>query len=209
MTWCAEMACKYVGENLNSGMDLETLFDNARNNYKLVRDQAGDIGSCVHSLIEKNIKGEWVDCKNLLPEVKKCFFSFLAWKKKYNVKFLLTEKTVHSKIHGFAGTFDALIEREGKRYIVDWKTSGAIHDTFGPQVSAYICAARELGIEVHGGLVVRFCKLTGKFEIKDYSQNQERHMNSFLHLLSFFYSFKSRRINNPRTVEGSRIAVAA
>jgi len=210
LSWSAEQACKYISQNLNSGMSLDVLFENARNNFKAVRDEAGYIGSEVHGLIEQNIKGQWVDSKTLRPEVKKAFFAFLGWRKKYNVKFLHTEMTVHSKKHSFAGTLDAIVEFEGLRYVADWKTSGSIYDTFPLQISSYRECAKEMGIETHGEIIVRLDKNTGKFETKDYSDKHVKHFQSFLRLLDFYYAFKARRLkNNPRTMEGNRIAIVA
>jgi len=210
LSWSAEQACKYISANLNSGMDLETLFENARNNFKAVRDEAGDIGSEVHGLIEKNINGIWVDSKTLRPEVRKAFFAFLGWRKKYNVKFLHTEMTVHSKKHVYAGTLDAILEFEGRQYVADWKTSGSVYDTFPLQIASYREAAKEMGFETHGEIIVRLDKTTGQFETKDFSNSHEKHFQSFLRLLDFYYAFKARRLrNNSRAIEGNRISMVA
>jgi len=210
LSWSAEQACKYISQNLNSGMSLDVLFENARINFKAVRDEAGDIGSEVHGLIEQNIKGQWVDTKNLRPESRKAFFAFLNWRREHKVNFIHLEMTVYSKKFAYAGTLDTVLEYEGKRFVCDWKTSGSIYDTFPLQVASYREAAKEMGIHTDGEIIVRLDKNTGKFETKGFSDHHEKHFQSFLRLLDFYYTFKARRLkNNPRTIEGARIQNAA
>lgn len=202
LDWAAVQACNYLADHLgNSSLTFPELLDQASKNYQSVKNEACDIGSQVHHLIEQNIKGIWVDIKGLRPEVRNGFLAFLKWKRQFNVKFIHSELQVVSKKHCYAGTLDAIISigGGGQRLVVDWKTSGAFHDTFPLQVCAYQEAAREMRIQTDGVAVVRFDKYTGAFEFQDYTKGRERHLNSWLKLLDFFYAYKQRRLrNNPR-----------
>ncbi len=200
LTWASKQALDYVANNMGGGMPLEKIFENAKTNHLIVLDEAASIGSEIHALIEKNIKGQWFDYRTIQrPEVKKAFFGYLDWKKAHRVRFVTTEKTVVSKIHGFAGTLDTVLEFEGHLYVTDWKSSNSIYDTFGLQLSAYREALREMGLKTDGQIIVRLDKATGKSETKEFTQSHEKNLDAFLKLVDFWYSFKSRRLKgNPR-----------
>lgn len=200
LDWASTQACNYLADNLgNTNLTFPELLDQASKNYLSVKNEACDIGSEVHFLIEQNIKGIWVDIRVLRPEVRNGFLAYLSWKRKFNVKFIHSELQVVSKRFSYEGTLDAIVSINGKLILVDWKTSGALYETFPLQVCAYQEAAREMKIHTDGVAVVRFDKYTGAFEFQDYTKGREKHLHSWLKLLDFFYAYKQRRLrNNPR-----------
>jgi hypothetical protein len=197
--WASDQACDYVAKNLGNGMSLPDLLDNARTNFLVKKDEACSIGSEVHHLIEQNIKGIWVDMRDLRREIAKGFLAFLSWKRAHRVQFLHTEMRIVNKRHAYAGTLDSIISYEGRLLVVDWKTSGSIYETYPLQIAGYREGAREMGIKTDGEAIVRLDKGTGAFEFQDYSKGHEKHLNAFLRLLDFWYAFRARRLKgNPR-----------
>lgn len=122
-----------------------------------VRDAAGDRGSTVHGLTERYDNGEQVD---LLGEGGQPLYSMQEWSmfERY-ADFSTRFKPVHTMIEqqlicpelGFAGTLDRVAEVEGKKYLIDIKTSNGIYNSYWLQLAAYRQALYvNLGIEVDG-----------------------------------------------------------
>lgn len=113
-----------------------------------IKESAGGRGTKVHHAIHDLIKGEkilYTDKfdngsgieEELTVDEWKTLLSFAAWVKDAKPKFIATEKTIVSEKYGFAGTIDAVVEIDGVRYIVDWKTSKSIWTEYELQISAY------------------------------------------------------------------------
>jgi hypothetical protein len=85
---------------------------------------------------------------------------FLDWKAKHNVEFLISERFVYSKKHGYVGILDIVAIVDGKRYLVDIKTSNNIYMLeYGMQTSAYLKAyEEETGEKLDGIIIVKFAK---------------------------------------------------
>ena len=54
----------------------------------------------------------------------------------------MTEKVVANRVHGYAGTFDAILKfgsgpLTGKTYLCDWKTSTGVYGEMAMQIAAY------------------------------------------------------------------------
>lgn len=204
LDWASTQACNYLADHLgNSNLTFPELLDQASKNYQSVKNEACDIGSQVHFLIEQNTKGIWVDIKDLRPEVRNGFLAFLSWKRKFNPKFIHSELQVVSKKFCYAGTLDSIVSIQGRLLVVDWKTSGALHDTFPLQICAYQQAAKEMKIHTDGVAVVRFDKYTGAYEFQDYTKGREKYLHSWLKLLDFFYAYKQRRLRNNQRASGA------
>jgi RecB family exonuclease len=110
--------------------------------------KAKDVGSQIHELIEKYIKGETPEISTqYYEETKNAALSFLEFKKAYpTLNFLETEVSLtHSAAH-YNGTIDAIAkDSDGNTVLLDWKT-GKCKDEIAPpfyetmllQVSAYM-----------------------------------------------------------------------
>ena len=79
------------------------------------------------------------------------------------------ERSVFSDKYGYAGTLDLLVKMNGndKLVVVDVKTSkgGAIYPEAEIQLSAYIQALQENGVQATDGMVVALSE-TGKYATK-------------------------------------------
>lgn len=111
---------------------------------------AGDKGSKVHLAIANLIAGGTVKInekiisretgveEELTLEEYECIISFVDWAKKVKPKFLKNEFVVINKDENYAGTVDLLCEIDGKKYLVDLKTSQYIWPSHELQVTAYL-----------------------------------------------------------------------
>lgn len=112
-----------------------------------IKTAAGDKGSRVHYAIRDLIEGKTVaidakyksnsdgDESELSFEEYDCLMSFAQWHKDAKPKYLACEFNVWGD--GYAGTVDLLCEIDGKKYLVDFKTSQYIWPSHELQVSAY------------------------------------------------------------------------
>ncbi len=184
---------------------LDALLNAARNNWRDVRDTAADTGSQIHDMIEKYIKHGRDSAGETPDQVAHGFLAFLEWEKTNKVTWLESERTIFHPELLYAGTLDAVAVIDGKKYVIDFKSSGGFYDTFGPQIAAYRAAyMAETGVEIHGCGILRLDKNTGEPEWKDYTKRQDRDFRAFSKLLDYWYSASKRRLkNNFRVDEGA------
>lgn len=67
---------------------------------------------------------------------------------------LYVEHSLISREHRYAGTFDLLAEIEGKRVLIDLKTSKELWSEYKLQLGAYYLLCEENGLEVDVGMLV-------------------------------------------------------
>lgn len=154
---------------------------------------AMDIGTQAHAWVEEyakaHIKGKPIP---KLPEDKQLYAilkPFVDWcdgkvpvstkKSSYDknsiavapttcVKFLESEMTTVSKKFFFAGTFDLLLEIDGKKYMADFKTSSGIYGrSYFHQCAAYWSAWNEMGYDkdIAGCVIIRSGKGGNDLEV--------------------------------------------
>jgi len=195
--WAVRLAVKYCEANKDDPM----VFDRALKEWRKVSEEAMDIGSEIHKLIELYIKDGRDAVGQLRPEVENGFLAFLEWEQENGCEWLQSEMTVINSSAGYAGTLDAIVKftkgkMAGKTYVIDFKSSKGFYDGYGKQIAAYRFAC---GQEVDGMGVLRLDKETGEPEFKDYSEGYERKLQAFHALVDFYYADKKRRLkNNPR-----------
>lgn len=113
-----------------------------------IKSSAGDKGSKVHRAIEELMSGATLkmDAKysdgngqesELSVEEWECIMSFADWFKETKPKILQLEQVVFNDQMNYAGTVDMVCEINGKKFIVDIKTSQSIWPEYELQVSAY------------------------------------------------------------------------
>jgi hypothetical protein len=95
---------------------------------------AADTGTALHKAAEALALGGRF---RISPAVAPAVEGLLAFIRERQPRFLFSEVTVYSKTYGYAGTLDAIIELDGKNYIVDFKTSKAIYPEYELQLAAY------------------------------------------------------------------------
>jgi len=188
--WAANQTIAWIRENaapLEDGYWIpDENLDKARFNFKKTSQTALDVGSNVHNAIERHLKGEPYTLVS--PEAKRAFEAFLAWEKEIDLKPISLEQTVWGD--RWAGTLDMVCMLNGKKYVVDFKTSKAFYMTeMGAQVAAY----RSRIPEAEGSGILRLDKETGMPEFKDFSARYNRDLDVFEKMVEL-YLLKHPRI---------------
>jgi hypothetical protein len=108
-----------------------------------IRDEAGKRGSIVHELTEQYDNGEEINFLNGSGSINfklaewAMFEKYVDFVKRYNPKNDLMEANYINYDLGFAGTIDRVIEINGKKILMDIKTSNAMHESYWLQLAAY------------------------------------------------------------------------
>lgn len=138
-------------------------------NYWEARDEASTRGTSVHTALELLARDGTVPMLADFPEDDRGYIQALAaWWVDAAPKVIATEVIVASVEHRFAGRFDLLAEINGRRTLVDLKTSKRIFpvENFS-QLAAYELASVESGYpETECQMIVRVGE-NGKFEVAE------------------------------------------
>ena len=148
----------------------------AVNKHKEKKDEAANIWTLAHAWAENYIKTWDMDFPDD-PQVALATQWFLDWVDNHNISWVASERFIYSNEYNYVGICDAIAVIDGKRYLVDFKTSNRIRKLeYGMQTSAYAHAYTEETWEsIDGIVVVRFAKdaMDDPFEVyevedKDY-----------------------------------------
>jgi len=166
--WAANQVVEWIKENVGQeDMGVYSVsakqLNEARFNFRSVSKEALDIGSQTHNAIETYLK-TGKDPVDLPEQAETAFLAFLEWADENKIETLETEQRVVSEF--WAGTLDWVGMFNGKKYVVDWKTSKGF---YGRDYFYQIAAYRSLVPDCEGCGVLRIDKLTGKPEWKDSS----------------------------------------
>lgn len=122
-----------------------------------IKEEAAIFGSRIHNILERIGKGEKINMRDLKEREKRCVRAFLEWIKDNDVHFLKTEHTVYTD--QYAGTLDAVIMKEEKTYIIDYKTSSRLYKENDLQLVAYLSAYEKMhNTIIDGAYILRFEK---------------------------------------------------
>lgn len=132
--------CEFAGLHwLVTASDL----DSAKKEHSKRKTDAGDWGTRVHTACEVWVKtGELPTDQDILQSV----VNFKWFIENNGFKVLDTERNVWSKDWWIGGIFDLVLEKDGKVYIADIKTSSGIYDSHFIQMGAYYKCLQELGL---------------------------------------------------------------
>jgi hypothetical protein len=122
-------------------------------------DAAGDKGKEVHALLESAIKA-WIANDSSHTTTDPVVNSVLEWMVMEGYTPIKTEVAVYNLDLWYGGIFDAVVEKEGKRYILDFKTSGSVQTKFFYQCGAYSLAIKDMKkeAEIGGAIIVHIPK---------------------------------------------------
>lgn len=167
VNWAANQAVEYIKDNSSvlSPTDLGVssgVLDDARTAHTRKRDKAGDKGTEVHARLEEAMN-EWINTGGFTIKdtaTDDIVHRVMQWMFDNGIKPLKSEMPVYSLKHFYAGIADGVIEKDGKKYILDFKTSGSIQTKAFVQCAAYSVAIKEMkpGAEVAGVVVVHIPK---------------------------------------------------
>jgi hypothetical protein len=115
----------------------------AGDNADEIRDEAGRKGSVVHKLTERYDNGEEI---NLLDDNGfigyklsewSMFEKYVEFRTKHQTAVIHNELNLVSESYRMGGTIDRVMQINGKLYLVDIKTSNAVHNHYWLQLAAY------------------------------------------------------------------------
>lgn len=98
------------------------------------RDTAADIGTAVHIMAEKIARGHEHEIAEEHRPFAEAYARFL---RDYQPDFETLEQKVCNLTHSYGGTYDAIARINGKRTIIDYKTSKTLQPKIALQLAAY------------------------------------------------------------------------
>lgn len=148
-------------------------------NYREQRDDAATIGSLMHAFCEANLKGQPFDLDKIAaPEehkikVELMRLGWLEWRDHNLVNITHAETSIVSEEKQYGGTFDAYGLADGKRTLIDIKTSKGVYAEYIVQLSAYAALWDEHHKEekVDEIMIIHLSKTDGSF--KPYSWGRD------------------------------------
>ena len=105
--------------------------------FEGIRGAASETGNIVHGLCDRLAKGEEVNDDEIDEASKPFIVAYRQFLADWSPKYIESEAFVASKKYGYAGTLDAIIEIDGKAYLMDIKTGKSIYPEVGLQLAAY------------------------------------------------------------------------
>lgn len=138
-----------------------------------VRERAADIGTVAHEMIDDLLHGRLSSFPDIAPEIVSeaeiAFGAYQAWAKDRHLRIVESEFPLVSFERMFGGTPDALVEIDGTRVLLDFKTSKYLFAKHVIQVVAYMDLIAECrGIRLERAIVLRVGK-DGVFRALDVS----------------------------------------
>ena len=118
--------------------------------YNISR-KAMDRGTTVHSIVEAHKNGATINLDGIPTQFQGYARAFYKFVDDFNPTILDNEKTLVSKKHGYAGTFDLRLTFGGDTFdpwVIDIKTGKDIYPESHLQLSAYFAALEEAGVAV-------------------------------------------------------------
>lgn len=220
--WAADRACQYVWRAMDFDNEgkcivtpgwLETVLDKARLAHRDEKEQAADLGTRAHQIIETFLRDSHLpDLAGEPPEVQNAVALFLEWWQAEGLSVVGTEIVVYDIARGFAGKLDFLaMDAEGRQVILDWKTSSDIFWTHEIQVVAYVAGHQKVsGRTAEWAAIVRFGKTDAEPEFHRIEREKWGVLfNRFCHLIPVFDAFKEAEAARRRLLDQRRKAAEA
>lgn len=124
MQWAVDCCSEYLMERVEDGITSDHI-EEASEEYKRRRDSGAGTGTEAHALVEKFLKGEQVTLVTSTREAANAYGAFVKWFNATKPTVLNVEQVVYSETFNYAGTYDCMLEINGKVYLCDLKTTNA------------------------------------------------------------------------------------
>ena len=155
-------------------------------------------GTLMHTILESYVGKKEVDLSAYGEEDIKyaeyLFFNrFLPWAKEVGFKPIFSEKEFVSEENKFGGIIDAYGEIDGKKVLIDFKTSKQVYDEHLVQLVAYWKLLEENGIVVDKAIIINLKRETKEIDIKEIDKNFvkfEPYWELFKALVNVYYANK-------------------
>lgn len=200
MWWSVGQCLEYIKTRLHDGIldlsdevDLKAFEHEAHRAHLRTSKRAADIGTLVHEWIDDFLTGKRF--RDDLPNnvsARSSVISFLKWFDDHVEEVYDTEFKVYSREHGFAGTADCDALVDGKRALIDWKTSKSIYPEYEIQLNAYILAREEeLDVQYDEGWIIALPKDGGRIKTKRFEPSRKA-QDGFLGALALWTALKKK-----------------
>jgi ATP-dependent exoDNAse (exonuclease V) beta subunit len=158
---------EHIGEPISDGL-LEEAVAEAKIRPAKDASEAADLGSQAHDLISAELLGQTLPVP---PALEAVMDSFHSWRSDERLTLVDSETAVVGD--GYAGTIDALWQREDGSYLlVDWKTSKGLYQDHSVQVATYARLLRQhTNVRVDAALV-RLGKEEAEWEVLEVEADQ-------------------------------------
>lgn len=161
-----------------------------RQNTDIILERSADIGTVVHALIEKFMMKREYEYKETKYHDKELIASyldnFLSWYKKNEVTPIDME--IHMTHELYGGTVDFYGDVNGKKTILDFKTSKAFYETMYLQLGAYVQMLEAKGNEVEQVAILRVNQDKHAIKFKTREEIQP-YIDCFNVLVDLFYQW--------------------
>lgn len=150
--------------------NLEQIEAQAKKAYRTKSTEAMSKGTLVHEAIEQWIGsgGKMTPDELTDPVARQGLEQFLTWGEQHDIDIISYEEPV-SDGESFAGRYDLFAVIDGKRTLLDFKTSNGIYDEYKIQVNAYASCLDN----VEQVAVLRLDKETGEIEYASWEYDTE------------------------------------
>lgn len=149
---------------------VEEKFAEALNRHEVVKEEAASVGGQVHDFAEAFAKakigvGELPGIPTEAPvQVINGITAFLQWVNAHQITFHESELLLYSKEHDYVGQTDVVATVDGKKLLLDYKTSSGVYPDHRWQAACYRYAyEEERGVKLDGLMILHFNKETGEF----------------------------------------------
>lgn len=150
--------------------------------YTRKRDSGASTGTEAHAYVEQFLKGAAPSMLTATQEAANAYKAFRQWFTKTKPTVIGVENVIYSEVYQFAGTYDCLLNVDGKNYLCDLKTTNVsrkapqgVYAEYFIQLGAYALAHEEQRAyeEANGGtslvkldgLMVISAKKNGQLDI--------------------------------------------
>lgn len=184
-------------------------------NSDIIAQKAAQEGTAVHKAIENLLLGKeivWVEndgFTNYSLDVWKMILRFKEFWTKYKPELIASEYHLFSDNHKYAGTADLILKLNKEIWLIDIKTSNAIHTSHELQLGAYAVAWNETHSELVTRTGILWLKAATRGERKDSIQGKGWQLkeiddiaNNFIMFQKIFDIFK---MENPDAKPSSEL----
>ena len=148
-----------------------------------VLNRAAARGTAVHNAIENYVL---YGIRDIAEQYQGYFRAFREWWDKEKPEALATECRVYHRILRYAGTADMPVILNGKKILVDFKTSASINKMLtGVQLEAYSRAYESHGYEFDGKAILHL-QSNGEYQWMYYDRNDSESWEVFGALLTVY-----------------------
>lgn len=153
-------------------------------------------GTSVHGLCAAIAKGAWIPI-TMIPEDQQPYVeSFKKWMEAEVQSFEIIEERYQDEELGYTGQLDfVVLGKDGKKYLVDIKTSSGHQKTYPVQIAAYRGLLKNKGIEVDAGKLVYLDRDGGYPKSREYLDTGEEY-TTFTAALTCYKYFQKRKLND-------------